>query len=154
MSETHIIYTILAFSLLLSITWLIRVEKKLRNLTRGHDYKSVDETLKSIEKDLQNHNLFKGEIEEYLKNVEKRLQRSIQGFHNESFNAFNGLESGGTSFALAFLNENGDGIIVSTLHGRDRINIFSKQISNFKSDVKLSEEEEIALTKAKKSCTF
>ncbi|MFT5180126.1 MAG: hypothetical protein ACI9GH_000571 [Candidatus Paceibacteria bacterium] len=153
MSEKLIIYIVLGISLLLGF-WIYKLEERLKKLTRGNKYESIEKTLGSIEEDLQKFGVFKKDIEEYLKNVEKRLGRSIQGVHIESFNAFNGLDSGGQSFATALLNENGDGVIISTLHSRDRVNIFSKQIKNFKSDTKLTEEEELALTKARKSCNF
>lgn len=154
MSEILIIYTILGISLLIVIIWNLRLEKRIKNLTRGKLNGSIEETIGSIEKDLKKLGEFKGEIETYLKGVEKRLSRSIQAVGNENFNAFTGLDSGGNSFALAFLNEKGDGIIISTLHRRDRVSIFSKQITAFKPQVELSEEEQTALTKARKSCNF
>jgi hypothetical protein len=45
------------------------------------------------------------------------------------FKAFDGMKSGGTnSFSLALLNEEGDGVILSTLHSRERVNVYSKEI--------------------------
>jgi hypothetical protein len=97
---------------------------------------------------------FKRELELYLQTVEKRLSKSIQGVENINFNAFKGSETGGKSFATAFLNEKGDGVIISSLYARERISIFSKQVKGFKPEVDLSEEEKTALTKAKESCSL
>jgi hypothetical protein len=70
-----------------------------------------------------------------------------------SFKAFQGLDSGGhQSFASAFLDENGNGLIISTLHSRDRVNVFAKEIKQFSAAVSLTEEEKTALTQAKESC--
>jgi hypothetical protein len=52
------------------------------------------------------------------------------------------------------LNEKGDGAILSTLHSRDRVNVYSKEIQGFKSPVMLTEEEVQALTKAQNSLSL
>jgi len=93
-------------------------------------------------------------IEDYLKKVEKRLGTSIRGFENVTFDAFSGMASGGKSFSTAFVNEKKDGIIISCLNARDHIRIFSKKVTNGKTEVELSEEENLALTKAIESCSL
>jgi len=107
----------------------------------------------TIQKDLDKFAVFRKEIEAYLTNIEKRLGTCIRGVQNISFNAFQGLDSGGRSFASAFLDEKGDGVIISSLHARERVSIFAKQIKRYKSEVELSEEEKMALTKARESCS-
>lgn len=148
----YIIATILILVAVL-IMWIVRLELKLKTLTRGQNGFNIESTLKSIESDLNNLFLFKEDIEKYLKKVEIRLRRSVQGVSIMSFKAFQGLDSGGhQSFASAFLDENGNGLIISTLHSRDRVNVFAKEIKQFKSTVSLTEEEITALTQAKESC--
>ncbi len=150
-----IIYIILGLSLicLILIIWNIRLEIKNRHLLRGKNARSLEDTFVNIQHDLDIFEVFKKEIEAYLVNIERRLSTSVRGVHNISFSAFQGLESGGKSFAAAFLNEKGDGVIISSLQARERVSIFAKQIKNYKSDVELSDEEKQALTKAKESCS-
>ncbi len=150
-----IIYIILGLSLicLALIIWNIRLEIKNRRLLRGKNARSLEDTFVNIQRDLDKFEVFKKEIEAYLINIEGRLSTSVRGVHNISFNAFQGLESGGKSFATAFLNEKGNGIIISSLQARERISLFAKHIKNFKSEVELSDEEKEALTKAKESCS-
>jgi hypothetical protein len=119
---------------------------------RGTGSVSFEDSIITIQKDLKNLEKFRKEVEEYLRLVEKRVQKSIQGVHSINFNAFKGMDSGGQSFATAFVNENGDGVIISSLNARDRLSIFTKKISNFKTDISLSEEEQNALTKAIECC--
>lgn len=150
-----IIYIIAGILILVAvlIMWIVRLELKLKTLTRGQNGFNIESTLKSIESDLNNLFLFKEDIEKYLKKVEIRLRRSVQGVSIMSFKAFQGLDSGGhQSFASAFLDENGNGLIISTLHSRDRVNVFAKEIKQFASAVSLTEEEITALTQAKESC--
>ncbi|MEK7100308.1 MAG: DUF4446 family protein [Patescibacteria group bacterium] len=60
------------------------------------------------------------------------------------FNPFN--ESGGDhSFSLALLDGNKNGIIITSLHTRERTRLYLKEVFSGKVKVKLSEEEEKAL---------
>lgn len=150
-----IIYILAGLLILVAglILWIIRIESKLKTLTRGQNGFNIESTLKSIESDLNNLFLFKEDIEKYLKTVEIRLKRSLQGVSLLSFKAFQGMDSGGhQSFASAFLDENGNGLIISTLHSRDRVNVFAKEIKQFLAAVSLTEEEKKALTQAQESC--
>lgn len=135
------------------IVWIVRIESKLRTLTRGQNGFDIGKTLKSIESDLDNLFSSKSDVEKYLKTVEIRLRKSIQGLSTVNFKAFQGLDSGGQqSFATAFLDENGNGLVISTLHSRDRVNVFAKEIKQFNATLTLTEEEKQALTQAKESC--
>ena len=88
----------------------------------------------------------------YLKDVEERLKRSIQSVHTIRFNPFAGTGEGGNqSFATVFLNENGDGTIMSSLFTRDRVSVFSKGLKKFVSEHGMSDEEKEALIQAKKN---
>jgi hypothetical protein len=87
----------------------------------------------------------------YLKSVEERLKRSIQSVHTIRFNPFAGTGEGGNqSFATVFLNENGDGAVMSSLFTRDRVSVFSKSLKNFISEHGMSDEEKEALIQAKR----
>ena len=60
------------------------------------------------------------------------------------FNPFN--ESGGDhSFSLALLDGNKNGIIITSLHTRERTRLYLKEVFSGKVKVKLSEEEQKAL---------
>lgn len=153
--QDTVIYIISGILVVISvlILWIIRIESKLKNLTRGQNGFDIEKTLKSIEEDLNKLFLSKDEIERYLKTVEMRLRKSIQGLATINFKAFQGLDSGGhQSFATAFLDENGNGLIISTLHSRDRVNVFAKEIKQFNATLSLTDEEKQALTQAKESC--
>lgn len=149
-----IIYITLGLSLIVFVflIWNIRLEIRLRRLLRGKDARSLEDSFVTFQKELDSFNNFQLEMKKYLTNVERRLGTSLRGFHNITFSAFKGMESGGKSFATALLNEKGDGVILSSLQARDRISIFSKQVKKYQTEIELSEEEREALTKAKESC--
>lgn len=141
---------VLLFFVIILIVWVIRLELKIKRLTRGEKGGTIEDALKSIDRDIRNFHSFRTDVENYLKKVEHRLSHSIQGLRNINFKAFSGLDSGGhQSFAVAFLNEKGDGVILSTLHSRDRVNVFAKEIKKFNSVISLTKEEQEALEQAK-----
>lgn len=119
-----------------------------RKLLKG----SKDTDLASIlEKIINAQNLGKKQTEEILTRLEKldkdgRLH--IQKMGLVRFNPFS--ETGGDqSFALALLDENSSGIIISSLHSRDNTRIYAKPIEKGKPiGYDISKEEKEAITKA------
>lgn len=67
------------------------------------------------------------------------------------FIRFNPFEDAGgnMSFALALLDDHSNGIIISSLHGREGTRIYAKEIKQGKSESKLTEEELEAIKNAK-----
>lgn len=150
-----LVYTIIALVIIVIvlIVFVTRLEIRLKRLSQGNRKFNLEDAIKSLENNIGGLENFRTDIEKYLISVEKRLKKSIQGVSNINFSAFQGLDSGGNqSFANAFLNEEGDGIILSTIHSRDRVNVFAKKIKNSKCELSLTDEEKEALTQAIESC--
>lgn len=151
-----IFYTLISLGVLILISLILNINLALRikKLMRGKNGSSLEKSFLAMNEDIEELQKFRFEIEKYLKNVDNRLSKSIRGIEAINYNAFSGAESGGKSFAIALINEKGDGIVLSSLHSRDRVNLFSKKITGHKSDIELTEEEKLALTKAKESCNL
>jgi hypothetical protein len=67
------------------------------------------------------------------------------------FNPFKGTGSGGNqSFATTFLNEENNGVVISSLYSREHTSVFSKPIKNGVSEYELSDEEKESFAEAKK----
>jgi hypothetical protein len=128
---------------------IISLEWRLRKLTRGRDAASLEETIRALNTSAQEAEAFRADMERYLTGVEKRLRRSIQRVETVRFNPFKGTGDGGNqSFASAFLSEEGDGIILSSIYARDRMSVFAKPIEKKKSSFELTEEERETVQKA------
>jgi len=111
---------------------------------------NIAESLAAVSNDLTELKKFRSGIETYLAEAEKRLRRSVQSVETVRFNPFQGDGSGGNqSFATALLNEEGDGVVLSSLYSRDRVSIFAKPVKNGSSEHEMSGEEKEALEKAK-----
>jgi len=138
---------IIAFVILL--IWNIRLEVKMSRLLRGKKARSLEGTINNLGKEVNVLHEFTQNMEEYLTSVEKRLQNSTQGISTVRFNPFKGTGGGGNqSFATAFINENGDGVVISSLYSRERVSVFAKPIEKLKSEYELTKEEKEAIKKA------
>ena len=87
-----------------------------------------------------------------MEELKKNNKFSIQEIGIVRFNPFK--ESGGDqSFSIALLDGNKDGVVITSLYGREGNRIFAKPIKNGKSEYLLTEEEKevIEQTKVRKS---
>jgi hypothetical protein len=148
LSTNTLVIALLILMLVITIdAFLLRMKMRRMMRCKAGD---VGDALISLDKDVKALEHFQKEAEGYFQNVEKRLRRSIQSIDTARFNAFKGEGLGGNqSFATAFVNEDGDGVIVSSLYSRDRVSVFGKPVSHFASELELSEEEANVLGRAK-----
>ena len=155
----HIITNILSNPLLVAVIVLcvvtiillvlvIILYMKLRRFLVGIDSKHIGDSLTFVSNNLKDLQEFKMELEKYLTTVEKRLKKSVQTVNTVRFNPFKGTGGGGNqSFATSFLNEEGDGVVISSLYSRDHVSVFSKPIKKHASEYERSEEEIEAVKK-------
>lgn len=148
--EIYLIYTLLAL-FILAISWLIRFEIKFKRLLGGKN-QSLDSAISEIRKDLSAIMKYRDASEKYLETVEQRLRKSVTGVETIRFNPFKGDGSGGNqSFSTAFVNEEGDGVVISSLYSRERVSVFAKPIKKSTSEYEMTAEEKESLRKAKES---
>lgn len=148
--DPYMLIGVLAFLLLLVVADLFHLRRRVKKLLRGDKNENIGEALSSINTDIKDLEKFRADMQEYLTTVEKRMRRSCQAAETVRFNAFRGDGlSGNQSFATAFLNEEGDGSVLSSIYSRERVSVFAKPITKFDSEVELSEEERRAVSMAK-----
>ena len=134
-----------------SLFWAIRLEIKLRRIL-GEKGKNLDESILYIRKDVDHLKHFANKSLDNFNIISQKLKKTVSGLETVRFNPFKGNGSGGNqSFATAFVNEDGDGVIVSSLYSSNHVSIFSKPIKNMTSEYELTIEEKTALQKAKES---
>lgn len=82
--------------------------------------------------------------------MERQLESSVQRVGLIRFNAFE--DTGGEqSFALALLNAQGHGVVVSSLQGRAESRLYAKPVRKWDSGYSLSVEEKEAIAQAYQS---
>jgi hypothetical protein len=135
--------------------WIVFLERRVKNLLAGPGAENLGDTVKHLRGELEMLQSFRVDIEGYLRTVEERLKKSIRGVETIRFNPFKGTGDGGNqSFATALLDEEGNGVVISSIYARDRASIFSKPITAYNSSHELSEEEIDAIAKAKIKTIF
>lgn len=143
------IYSLIALLIILAIV-IIRLEIRINRLMRGQKGNSLEGAFNLMNKDIENLHDFRHDMEKYLKHVEKRLRRSVQAIETIRYNPFKGTGSGGNqSFATALLDEEGNGVVISSLYSREHVSVFSKPLKSHNSEFELTEEERDVLEKAK-----
>ena len=151
---TFEIYTLGAGALIIIILfiWVIWLQNKLGKLLAGKA-KNLDESFAFITKEVADLKKFKAEALETFKITDARLKKTVSGVETVRFNPFKGDGSGGNqSFATAFLNEEKNGVIISSMYSRDHVSVFSKPIKNLISEQgELTAEEKQAMSKAQEA---
>ena len=83
-----------------------------------------------------------------LENCENDSHVSLKKVGLVNFDAFDDVK-GNLSFSLALLNNNNDGIILTSLYGHNSNNTYIREIVEGETAIKLMDEEKLALEKAK-----
>jgi len=147
MTTTILIY-IISGIITIIILWIISIEYRLKRFFTGTNARNLEEVMNIIGKDNALIKQVQSQIKTNLVNIDKRLDKSIRNVKTVRFNPF--VDAGGNqSFAISFLNDEGDGVIISSLYARDRMSIFAKPINKGKSDFELTNEEKEVLEKSK-----
>jgi hypothetical protein len=148
MSTEYLPIFILAGVLLITLIILLRLEMRFQKLMMGTQAKNLEEVMNILGRHMENLESTQKEINAHLVTVDKRLNKSIRSIETSRFNPFPDAGSN-QSFAIALLNDEGDGVVLSSLYARDRMSIFAKPIVKNSSTHELTEEEEEVLKKAK-----
>jgi hypothetical protein len=151
-TTTEIFLLVLSLAVIILALVILYEEIRINRILKGKTAKDLEETMISVEKEYRSMKNFRDAMSAYLKKIDERISRSIQGISTEKFNAWKGSGEGGNqSFASAFISEKGNGIILSSLYSRDRTSVFAKPIENGKSSSELTKEEKEVLKKALES---
>ena len=132
---------------LIDAVWIIVTEKRLKRFFLGKKAKDLEDTIIILEQGIAKLNKARENIEKDIAVINAKLKKSIRGLETIRFNPFPDQGSN-QSFAIGMLDEEGDGLVISSLYSRERMSIFAKPVKNGKSEYELSAEEKEALKKA------
>jgi ribosomal protein L33 len=140
--------------LVILIIWIILIQVKLSRLFKrneeifsGTDSKNLEEALRFYTREIKKNRSDSREIQKFCKHLNKIAERSIQKVGSVRFNPF--ADTGGNqSFVVSFLDYHNNGIVISSLHGREGTRIYAKPVLGGKSKYNLSTEEIKAIDKA------
>ena len=130
------------------IFFVIRNECRMKRLLKGNHIVDLEKSLINTEKELKNLHSFRASAEEQLKELVSKVRRGARKISLVRFNPFGQKKGVEQSFTAVFVNEEGDGVVLSSLNMRDRVTLFAKPLVKNKSEYELSPEEKRAIQHA------
>lgn len=121
--------------------------KKINKALDNVDGKDIIKLLSEILKKSENTEKDIKAIFEENKKDRELLQTTLHKVGFVRFNPFGGM-GGEQSFCIALLDANENGILITTIYGKDGARIYAKKIELGKSSQQLSKEEENAIAQA------
>lgn len=141
-------FVFVGIAILIGVVWVVITEKRLGRFFLGKKARDLEDTIVALENDIGKLKKAKENFEKEIEVINSKLKKSVRGLETIRFNPFPDQGSN-QSFAIGMLNEENDGLVISSLYSRERMSIFAKPIKNGKSEYELTTEEKEALTKAK-----
>lgn len=134
----------------IALVFAIMMHVKVSRIFRSANSSDIEKLLKLHTKTLEDFIKFKTESTGYLKSLDNRLKKKMVNAATLRFNPFQGEGIGGNqSFCSVFTDEEGNGVVITSMHTRERTNVFAKPLQNWKSEYELSEEETQAIKNQK-----
>ncbi|MGC9332896.1 MAG: DUF4446 family protein [Anaerolineae bacterium] len=87
-------------------------------------------------------------VDALARRLERESYHSLQHLGVVRFNPFHDTGSD-QSFALALADGHGNGVVLSSLHGRDMTRVYAKPLGGWQSNYSLTDEEKEAVTLAR-----
>lgn len=128
------------------LVWLYRIQSHYNNLTKGASKKDLLSALNLfIAKSENNQNA----LDQLKSVVEKEIKQNRDHLQRIGFKRFNPFtDTGGNqSFILSVLDENGDGIVISSLHSRENTRVYAKRVIKGSSEDQVLSKEELQVIK-------
>ena len=141
-------FVLAGLAILLGAFWIWRTEQRLKKFFRGNKAQDLEEVILGLRDEVKKLDSAGTKADTQISELRNKLAKSIRGVETVRFNPFPDQGSN-QSFAIGLLDEEGDGVVLSSLYARERMSIFAKPIRGGKSEYELSEEEKEALWKAK-----
>lgn len=140
---------VLIIIMIVNGTKLKKLKKSYQAFMSGKNMQSLEDNLLEKLEQIKEIQKVTDENNERLKKVDEGLKDSFQKVGMVKYDAFHEM-GGKLSFSLALLTEEDDGFIINAMHSREGCYTYIKEIVKGNSYIVLSEEEEEALSIAKK----
>jgi hypothetical protein len=127
---------------------LRRLETSYHALTEGTDGGNLETVLNAHVHDVRQATARAQETDELARRLERASRAHIQRVGFLRFNPFRDA-GGDQSFAVALADQDGNGVVISSLHSRDTTRVYGKPLAAWESAYPLTEEEQRAIANAK-----
>ncbi len=128
---------------------LAKLNKRYRRLMTGSEGLNLEKLLMAHIKEVREAGIKVAELTKECQSIREESATNLKKVGMVRFNAFEDTGSD-LSFAIALLDEEKNGLILSSIFGRSESRVYAKPIVNGESSYFLSDEEKAALAKAQK----
>ena len=148
-----VIVALLLLLIIVQTIMLLRAEKRVKGLqgkydffTKGSENVDIGELLTETLSEVRSGRIEMEKLNSRCNGLRDQLKDCVQKVGVVRFNAFDDTGSD-LSYSVALLDERKDGVVFSSIFGRDENRCYAKPIKEGKSDYQLSKEEIEALNK-------
>jgi hypothetical protein len=134
------LFVLLACAVVVLHLRLASVISHYRLLTRGAGVGNLEDILQRHLDRLDATAVKLDEVATHSHDLEHRLKRSLQRVGVVRFNPFDDV-GGDQSFAVALLDANGDGLVITSIFGRRESRVYAKPVEKRHSKYAMSDEE-------------
>jgi hypothetical protein len=152
-SSDYIIYLAFFCIILLLILWngilsvqLSKLKSRYKRFMRGSTNKSIEQLIQEYMESIDNTVGKVDVLSEDLIHLKDQVDRCIQKCHMIRYNAFSDTGSD-LSYSIALLDSYNNGIIISSIYGRNESVTYAKPVDNGQCKYPLSLEEELVLSR-------
>ncbi len=125
---------------------VVTMQKKLKKIFRGGSM-DLDEVVLTLQRLQDGSHRTEEDLDQRVAFLEEALPKDIRRVGLVRYNPFSDA-GGDQSFALALLNDHRDGVVISSLYGREMNRIYAKPVEKGSSKYQLSDEERQAIERA------
>jgi hypothetical protein len=149
-TEAAVFLGLLACIVLMGLLWILlavrlrRLGRRLAMLTRNADGSDLEEALTSHMSSVDEAVRRQEALERAVGKLQDRLASCVQRVNLVRYDAFEDV-GGEQSFAVALLDAEGDGVLLSSIYTRQDVRIYAKSVSRGQASHTLSAEEQQAL---------
>lgn len=142
MDPLYFVIILLAVALIILVAWMFTLERRITKLLAGKSGSSLEDAIGKNQTDISTLFTFRTDVEGALRELDERIRKKLHGAKTLRFNPFAGTGSGGNqSFATALLDEEGNGVVISSLYSREKMSVYAKPVKNRTSEFDLTDEE-------------
>jgi hypothetical protein len=133
---------------IITIFWLSKTEKRLKKVFAGKKAKDLEDLIFLLNEEIKSLHNTKTQLQKDVEVLNTKMKKAIRGVDTIRFNPF-ADQGGNQSFTIGLLDEENNGLVLSSLYSRERMSVFAKPIKEGRSEHELTEEEKKVLNKIK-----
>jgi len=151
-SPITLLLIVVVWALVGVTAWLMirlrRLEQRYQALTAGTAGGSLEAVLEEHMRHVREATDHVSELDGLVRQMERSSRGHIQHLGFLRFNPFRNA-GGDQSFAVALADENGNGVVISSLHSRDVTRVYAKPLAAWESVYPLTDEEQQVIRQAR-----